>query len=95
MAPTAAIDFLVVPTPTFRILYVVVILSHERRKLLHLAVTTNPTAEWAAHQVTEAFPWDTAPKYIIRDRERPYGRQYNDRLGSMCIQDVSKASQSP
>ncbi len=71
---TAAIDFLVVSTLTFRILYVIVIFSHERRKLLHLAVTTNPTAEWTARQVTEAFPWDTAPRYLIRDRDRTYGR---------------------
>ncbi len=92
---TAAIDFLVVPTLTFRVLYVVVILSHERRKLVHLAVTTNPTADWIARQVTEAFPWDTAPKFIIRDRDRTYGRLYRDRLRSMGIQDLPIAPRSP
>ena len=77
---TAAIDFLVVPTLTFRVLYIIVILSHQRRELVHLVVTTNPTAEWTARQVTEAFPWDTAPRCIIRDRDRTYGRLYKDRL---------------
>ena len=92
---TAAIDFLVVPTLTFRILYVVVILSLDRRKLVHLAATTNPTAEWTAHRVTEAFPWGTAPRYIIRDRDRTYGRHYRDRLTSMGVQDLPIAPRSP
>ena len=92
---TADIDFLVVPTLTFRIFYVVVILSHERRGLVHLAVTTNRTAEWTANQVTEAFPWDTAPRSLIRDRDRTYGRHYRDRLTSMGIQDLPTAPRSP
>ena len=71
------------------------ILNHERRKLLHLAVTTNPTADWVARHVTEALPWDTSPKYIIRDRDRTYGRLYRDRLRSMGIQDVPVAPRSP
>ena len=92
---TAVIDFLVVPTMTFRILDVVVILGHKRRKLLHLAVTTYPTAEWAARQVTEAFPWETAPRYIIRDRDRTYGRHYRNHLRFMGIQDLPTAPRSP
>jgi len=92
---TGAVDFLVVPTLTFRILYVIVILSLDRRKLIHLAVTTNPTAEWTARQVNEAFPWDTAPRYVIRDRDQTYGRLYRDRLRSMGIQDLPIAPRSP
>ena len=66
---TSSIDFLVVPTLTFRILYILVILSHDRRELVHFEVTTSPTAEWTARQITEAFPWDEVPPYIIRARD--------------------------
>jgi len=91
----AAIDFLVVPTLTFRILYILLILSHQRRALVHLAVTTNPTADWTAHQITEAFPWDGAPRYIIRDNDRTYGQTYLRRLKAMGIQDCPTAPRSP
>jgi hypothetical protein len=63
-------DFFVVPTITFRLLFVFVILSHDRRRAIHFAVTTNPTAEWTARQLLEAFPWDVAPCYLLRDRDR-------------------------
>jgi transposase InsO family protein len=92
---TAAIDFLVVPTLTFRILYVLVILGHERRELLRLAVTSNPTAEWTARQITEAFPWNSAPRYIIRDNDRSYGHIYGRRLAAMGIHDCPTAPRSP
>ena len=64
-----AMDFLVVPTINFRLLFVLVILRHERRRLISLSVTDHPTAEWIARQITEAFPWDTAPTHLIRDRD--------------------------
>jgi len=91
----AAIDFLVVPTLTFRILYVFVILGHERRELLHLAITSNPTAEWTARQITEAFPWDEAPRYLVRDNDRTYGHIFRHRLLAMGIHDRPTALRSP
>ena len=92
---TSSIDFLIVPTLTFRILYILVILSHDRRELVHFEVTTSPTAEWTARQITEAFPWDEVPRYIIRDRDRTYGRLYRDRIEAMGIHDVPTAPRSP
>ena len=71
----AAIDMCVVPTVTFERLFVFLVLGHGRRQLLWLEVTRHPTAEWLARQITEAFPWDTAPKYLIRDRDGKYQRQ--------------------
>jgi hypothetical protein len=68
-----AVDFLVVPTINFRLLFVLVILRHERRRLILLSVTDRPTAEWIAGQITEAFPWDEAPIHLIRDRDTCYG----------------------
>jgi len=92
---SAAIDFFVVPTLTFRVLYVVVVLSLERRRLLHLAVTSNPTAIWTAQQLTEAFPWDEAPRYLIRDQDCTYGSIYRYRLNAMGISDTPTAPRSP
>ncbi|WP_320041562.1 integrase [uncultured Desulfobacter sp.] len=68
-----SIDFFTVPTVTFNILFVLVILSHSRRKVVHFNITSNPTAEWTTQQIVEAFPWDTAPKYLMRDRDAIYG----------------------
>jgi hypothetical protein len=69
----AAIDLFVLPTITFRLLYCLVILRHGRRLWVSSGVTTNPTAEWISRQITEAFPWDSAPRYLIRDRDTAYG----------------------
>jgi hypothetical protein len=74
-----AMDFLIVPTVGFRLLFVLVILRHERRRLISLSVTAHPTAEWIARQITEAFPWDEAPDYIIRDRDESYGQAVTKR----------------
>jgi hypothetical protein len=65
-----AADFFVVPTITFQLLFVFVILDHDRRRPIHFAVTSHPTAEWTARQLLEAFPWDNAPRYLLRDRDR-------------------------
>ena len=73
-AGIGAMDFVVVPTVGFKLLFVLAILRHERRRLITLSVTANPTAEWIARQVTEAFPWDEAPDYLIRDRDASYGQ---------------------
>ena len=68
-----SVDFCTVPTIRFEVLYVFLVLSHERRRRVHFAVTAHPTAEWAAHQLREAFPWDSTPRYLLRDRDRIFG----------------------
>src|SRR5262249_23020278 len=65
-----SIDFLMLPTLRFQILYVFLVLAHDRRRILHFAVTAHPTAAWTAQQVREAFPWDSAPRFLLRDRDR-------------------------
>jgi hypothetical protein len=79
-AGIAAMGFLVVPTVGFKLLFVLVILRHQRRRLISLTVTTNPTAEWIAHQITDAFPWNEAPDYLDRDRDASYGHAVTKRL---------------
>lgn len=91
----AAIDFFTVPTVTFRILYCFIVLRHERRKIVHFNITTNPTAQWTAQQITEAFPYDTVPKYLIRDRDGVYEKDFCRRVKAMSIQEVTIAPQSP
>jgi transposase InsO family protein len=94
-AGIGAMDFLIVPTAGFRLLFVLVILRHERRRLISLSVTPHPTAEWIARQITEAFPWDEAPDYLIRDRDASYGQAVTKRLAAMGIQDHPTAPRSP
>ena len=94
-AGIAAIDFLVVPTVGFRLLFVLVILRHQRRRLIALTVATNPTAEWVARQITEAFPWGEAPDHLIRDRDASYGPAVTKRLAAMGIRDHPTAPRSP
>src|SRR3979411_3328225 len=91
----AAMDLLVVPTIGFRILYGFVIVRLDRRDLVWINVTTHPTAEWVARQITEAFPWDMAPRYMIRDRDRIYGIVVTRRLRAMGIRDKPTAPASP
>src|SRR5882672_10415697 len=85
VAGIGAMDFLIVPTVGFRLLFVLVILRHQRRQLISLSVTANPTAEWIARQITDAFPWDEAPDYLIRDRDACYGHAARQRLAAMGI----------
>jgi transposase InsO family protein len=94
-AGMAAMDFLVVPTVGFKLLFVLVILRHQRRRLISLSVTANPTAEWIAHQITDAFPWNEAPDYLIRDRDGSYGHAVTRRLAAMGIRDHPTAPRSP
>jgi transposase InsO family protein len=94
-AGIAAMDFLIVPTVGFRLLFVLVILRHQRRRLISLTVTAHPTAEWIACQVTEAFPWNEAPDYLIRDRDASYGQVVAKRLAAMGIRDHPTAPRSP
>jgi putative transposase len=88
-------DFFVVPTAFFKVLFVFVILSHERRRLVHVAVTEHPTSEWVARQLLEAFPWDTAPRYLLRDRDRIYGDSFSEAARWLGIREVLTAPQSP
>jgi transposase InsO family protein len=91
----AAMDLFVVPTIGFKLLYGFVIVRIDRRDLVWINVTTNPTAEWIAGQITEAFPWDGAPGYMIRDRDRIYGAVVTRRLRAMGIRDKPIAPASP
>ena len=91
----AAMDLFVVPTIGFDLLYAFVIVRLDRRDLVWINVTTNPTAEWVARQITEAFPWDMAPRYMIRDRDRIYGIVVTRRLRAMGIRDKPTAPASP
>ena len=91
----AAMDLFVVPTIGFSLLYAFVIVRLDRRNLVWTNVTTNPTAEWIARQLTEAFPWSTAPRYLVRDRDRIYGSIVPRRLRTMGIRDKPIAPASP
>ncbi len=91
----AAMDLFVVPTIGFNLLYAFVIVRLGRRELIRINVTANPTAEWIARQLTEAFPWNEVPRYLIRDRDRIYGTLVTRRLHAMGIRDRSTAPASP
>ena len=90
-----SVDFFVVPTLTFRMLWVFVVLSHDRRQILHVNVTGHPTAAWTAQQIRNAFPWDTAPRFLLRDRDGTYGPAFRACVESMEIEEVLTAPQSP
>src|SRR6202047_4807626 len=91
----AAMDLFVVPTIGFDLLYALVIVRLDRRELVWISVTTHPTAEWVARQITEAFPWNEAPHYMIRDRDRIYGAVVTRRMRAMGIRDKPIAPASP
>jgi putative transposase len=90
-----AIDFFVVPTATFRVLFVLVVLAHDRRRVVHFNVTEHPYAEWTALQVGQAFPWETAPRYLLRDRDSIYSGRVRGRIHNMGIEEVITAPRSP
>ena len=94
-AGIASIDLFVVRTVSFKLLYGLVILRHARRRLVTISVTNNPTAEWIAGQVTDAFPWDEAPRHLIRDRHGAFGPAYARRVHAMGIRDHPIAARSP
>jgi transposase InsO family protein len=91
----AAMDLFVVPTLGFDLLYAFVVVRLDRRELVWINVTATPTAEWIAIQITEAFPWEETPRYLIRDRDRIYGRVVTRRLRAMGIRDKPTAPGSP
>jgi putative transposase len=90
-----ACDFFTVPTVAFRVLFVFIILAHERRRIVHFNVTEHPTAQWTAQQIVEAFPWDTAPRYLLRDRDSIYGAAFQQRVKNLGIEEVKIAPRSP
>jgi putative transposase len=90
-----SVDFFTVPTIRFQVLYVFLVLAHERRRIVHFAVTAHPTAEWTAHQLREAFPWETAPRYLLRDRDRIFGQEFVNQVKAMGIEQVLSAPRSP
>jgi len=91
----AAIDFFTVYTITFRVLYCFIILDHHRRRIIHFNVTPNPTAKWTAQQIIEAFPYDTPPRFLLRDRDSVYGDVFRWRVKGMGIEEVITAYRSP
>jgi hypothetical protein len=89
-----AADFFVVPTVTYRLVFVPVLLAHDRRRIRHVAVTTHPTAAWTAQQLREALPWDEAPRYLIHDRDHAFD-SLRSRAKAMAIEDVLTAPRAP
>ena len=91
----AACDFFTVPTVTFRVLYVFIVMRHDRRQIVHFNVTTNPYAEWTAQQIINAFPYEEAPRFLIRDRDDIYGDHFTKRVEGLDIEEVPTAPRSP
>jgi len=90
-----SVDCFTVPTATFRVLFVFIVLRHDRRRLVHVTVTAHPSAAWTAQHIVEAFPWDSAPRYVLRDRDRIYGPSVTRRVVALGIQPVLTAPHSP
>src|SRR5204863_8735583 len=90
-----SVDFFTVPTVTFRLLYVFIVLQHDRRRVVHFNVTAHPSAAWTARQIVEAFPFDCTPKYLVRDRDGIYGIEFQRQLKTMSIDDIRTAPRSP
>ena len=90
-----SIDFFTVPTIRFQVLYVFLVLAHDRRRILHFNVTAHPTAEWTGQQLREAFPFDQLPRYLLRDRDRIFGDDFREQVRDMGICEVLSAPRSP
>jgi transposase InsO family protein len=90
-----SVDFFTVPTVTFRILYVFLVLRHDRREVVHFNVTNHPTAQWTAQQMVEAFPWDPVPGYLLRDRDKIFGTSFRYRIHTLGMREVLIAPRSP
>ena len=86
-----SVDFFTVPTIRFQVLYVFLVLAHERRRILHCGVTAHPTAEWTVQQLRETFPWETAPRYLLRDRDQIFGTDFVKPVKAMGIKEVLAA----
>jgi transposase InsO family protein len=90
-----ALDFFTVPTARLRVLFVLVVLAHHRRRVVHFNVTEHPTAHWTAQQIVDAFPDDSAPSYLLRDHDQVYGQRFRHRMKGMGIDEVLTAPHSP
>ncbi len=90
-----AVDFFVVPTATFGVLFGFMVLAHDRRRVLHFNVTADPTAEWTARQLMQAFPEETAPRFLVRDRDRIYGDRFRRVLEILGVEEIVTAARSP
>ena len=90
-----SVDFFTVPTVSFRVLFVFVVLAHHRRRIVHFNVTEHPTAAWTGQQMMEAFPEDTAPRYLLRDRDKIYGEDFCQRIRGLSLEEVLSAPASP
>jgi transposase InsO family protein len=90
-----SVDFFTVPKVTFRILYVFLVLRHNRRLVVHFNATEHPKSQWTAQQMIEAFPWDSAPRYLLRDRDKVYGPMFRCRVHGLNIREVLTAPRSP
>ena len=90
-----SVDFFTVPTIRFQVLYVFLVLAHDRRRILHFHVTAHPTAEWTAQQLREAFPFDQAPKYLLRDRDGIFGPGFSSQVKDLGMKEVLGAPRSP
>jgi len=95
LSALVSVDFFTVPTLTGRVLFVLVLLAHQRRRVVHVTVTEHPTAEWTAQQIVAAFPEDTAPKWLLRDRDAIYGDVCQRRVAGMGITEVVSSPSSP
>ncbi|MFH1681821.1 MAG: integrase core domain-containing protein [Candidatus Eisenbacteria bacterium] len=91
----ASVDFFTVPTVTFRILCVFVVLSHGRRRIVHFNVTDSPSSLWTARQLIQAFPWDSAPRYLVRDRDKIYGLEFQRTVLNLGIEEVRISPHAP
>jgi transposase InsO family protein len=90
-----SVDFFTVPTIRFQVLYVFVVLAHDRRRVVHFSVTVHPTAEWTAQQLCEAFPFDQVPRYLLRDRDQIFGHTFREQVQDMKNKEVLSAPRSP
>ena len=90
-----SVDFFTVPTIRFQVLYVFLVLAHDRRRVVHFNVTAHPTAEWTAQQLREAFPFDQVPRYLLRDRDKIFGDSFREQVQDMQMEEVLSAPRSP
>ncbi len=95
MRELVAINFFIVPTATFKVLFVFLVLAHDRRRIIQFNVTEHPAGQWTAQQLVEAFPFDTAPRYLLRDGDGVYGDKVRRRIESLGIDEVVTATGSP
>ena len=90
-----SIDFFTVPTIRFQVLYVFLVLAHDRRRIVHFNVTSHPTAAWTAQPLREAFPFDQAPTYLLRDRDRIFGAEFSREVAALGTEEVLGTPRSP